>query len=44
MVAKFESQYYPTGQNHSSELKLAKLVTAKIAKDLNPPKLISKRC
>ena len=37
--------YYPTGQNHSLELMFAKFATAnKIAKDLNPLKLIANRC
>ena len=35
---------YPTGQNHSLELMFAKFATAKIAKTLNPLKLIHNRC
>ena len=35
---------YPIGKNHSLELMFANLAIAKIAKNLNPLKLISNRC
>ena len=35
---------YLTGQNYSLELIFAKFATAKIAKHINPLKLISNRC
>ena len=36
--------HYPTGQKYSLELMFAKFATAKIAKDLNPPKVSPYRC